>query len=312
MKDILKVTHYGKWVIDEENDISIDCYVTSDRRRILSLRGTARAMGLKGGGSGALVRNLNSRWIDSYLSQDLKVWLYDMENGNINKIKGNNGNKFYPFDGELFVDLCNAYVRAQKDRIFDNPGLSGNQSIIADKLLTIMSAFAKVGITALIDEITGYQEDREKDELQKIISKYVTKEFLTWTERFPKVFYEELFRLRNWEYKGKGMTPYVGKITNWIVYYRLPEGVLDELKRLNPIINAQTGYRRYNLHQNLSKEHGVKHLDIHISNLIPMMRGCGDWDEFEKIFRRSYGVPKESTIDNPVVKVIKSYEDNKI
>ncbi len=53
------VVNYGKWVIDKDNNISIDCYVTDNERRLLSLRGTARAMGLTGGGSVALIRNLS-------------------------------------------------------------------------------------------------------------------------------------------------------------------------------------------------------------------------------------------------------------
>jgi len=34
---------------------------------------------------------------------------------------------------------------------------------------------AKVGIVALVDEATGYQRDREKDELCKILEAFVAK-----------------------------------------------------------------------------------------------------------------------------------------
>ena len=37
------------------------------------------------------------------------------------------------------------------------------------RLISLMTAFAKVGIDAMVDEITGYQEDRRKDELEKIL-----------------------------------------------------------------------------------------------------------------------------------------------
>jgi len=70
----LKVTHQGKWKISD--DIEIDCYVTSDKRRFLSLRGTARAMGIMGNGSRALLRSLQSRWIEPYLSDQLQNWKY--------------------------------------------------------------------------------------------------------------------------------------------------------------------------------------------------------------------------------------------
>ena len=48
VNDDVKVISYGQWEIDK--DISIDCYVTEDGQRLLSLRGTARAMGLSGSG----------------------------------------------------------------------------------------------------------------------------------------------------------------------------------------------------------------------------------------------------------------------
>lgn len=37
----------------------------------------------------------------------------------------------------------------------------------------IIRSVAKVGIVALVDEVTGYQYEREKDELQKILKAYI-------------------------------------------------------------------------------------------------------------------------------------------
>lgn len=284
----VKVTHYGKWIIDDERGISIDCYVTSDNRRLLSLRGTARAMGLKGGGSGALVRNLNSKWIEPYLSIPLELWLEEIQSNQVEKVKGLRGEKFYPFDGELFVDLCNAYIKADKNGVFNESGIYRNQKYIADKLLSVMSAFAKVGIVALIDEVTGFQEKRDKDELQKILSMYVSKEFQPWALRFPKEYYEEMYRLRGWgKYKGKYKPQYAGKITNKIVYDVLPESVLDELRAKNPIIENKN-YRRYKHHQYLTKELGVVHLDKHIASVITLMKVSNNWSDFEALFNKAF------------------------
>jgi hypothetical protein len=30
------VTHFGKWELDKEKELSIDCYVTTEERRVLS------------------------------------------------------------------------------------------------------------------------------------------------------------------------------------------------------------------------------------------------------------------------------------
>lgn len=70
---MLEVTHQGVWDIGE--DITIDCYVTKDKIRLMSLRGTARAMNIKGGGSGGLLRNLKAKYLEPYLSDHLKMWI---------------------------------------------------------------------------------------------------------------------------------------------------------------------------------------------------------------------------------------------
>lgn len=82
-KDV-NVVSYGQWEID--NNISIDCYVTDDGQRLLSLRGTARAMGLSGSGSVALLRNLNTNYLQPYLSDDLKDWIYKANNNELYKV----------------------------------------------------------------------------------------------------------------------------------------------------------------------------------------------------------------------------------
>ena len=68
-----------------------------------------------------------------------------------------------------------------------------------------MRSFARVGIIALIDEATGYQHEREQDELQKLLKAYIAEELLPWQKRFPDVFYQELFRLNGWDYTVRGI-----------------------------------------------------------------------------------------------------------
>ena len=57
------------------------------------------------------------------------------------------------------------------------------------ELYAIMTAFAKTGLVAVIDEVTGYQADRDRDELQKVLEKYISAELLPWAKRFPDEFY---------------------------------------------------------------------------------------------------------------------------
>lgn len=292
-KDV-KVISYGKWNIDK--GISIDCYVTEEGARLLSLRGTARALGLSGGGSVALLRNLKANYLQPYLSDELKDWINKADNGNLYKIKGYRV-KFVPFEAVLFVDVCKAYISAKNDGIFDGEGWE-KQSLLADKLLAIMSAFAKTGIIALIDEITGYQEIRKKDELQELLAKFVRKEYLPWTRRFPNEFYEEMYRLKGWDYSGNAKTPLVGKITNYLVYDLMPNGVLDELKKRNPV-DEKIHRRRYKHHQFLTEETGIDYLDKHLLSVLSMMRGCDTWEEFDRIFRKSFKLDDSDVVTKP-------------
>ena len=94
MNDSPKATHYGVWILNEEKDVKIECYVMDTRERVLSLRGAARTMGLVGNGSQALARNLNAQWIAPFLSEGLKNWL---EKANRNEL---------PTFAELEGSLC--------------------------------------------------------------------------------------------------------------------------------------------------------------------------------------------------------------
>lgn len=290
LNENIKVITNGEWNIS--NDISIECYVTEDGMRLLSLRGTSRAMGLTGSGSAALLRNLKANYLQPYLSDDLREWVRKADNNELYLIKGYRV-KFIPFEATLFVDVCKAYVSAKNDGVFNNDGWE-KQSELADKLLAIMSAFAKTGIIALIDEVTGYQELRKKDELQQLLAQFVRKEYLPWTRRFPNEFYEEMYRLKGWDYNGNSRTPLVGKLTNYLVYDIMPEGVLEELKKKNPII-TEGHYRKYRHHQFL-EETGIDYLDKHLISLIHMMRGCDTWDEFDKIFRKSFKLDENHVV----------------
>lgn len=292
-----RVVCQGDWIIDKDHDVSIECYVTEDKRRFLSLKGAARALGLKGAGSTALVRNLDRQWINRYLSEGLKDWLREISSDDINEtITGPKGQKIVPLEASLFVDICKAYVNAQRDGLFnDKSGMIiakwGKQNDIADKLFMIMTAFAKVGIIAFIDEITGYQEQRDRNELEQFLAIYLREERLAWAKTFPDEFYKEIYRLKRWPYPGGNKRPsIIGKITNRIVYEKLPDGVLDKLKKLNPVIET-TKRRRWKHHQFFSVEIGQPDLKNHVMQLMALQRAAPNWTVFERMVERAFPGP---------------------
>ena len=296
-KEISRVTHKGRWEIDKEANLYIDCYVTNDARRLLSLKGAGRALELKGAGSTALARNLKTDWIQPYLTEDLKKWIEKIENGQPEKIEGVSRSKYItPLDAELFVDICKAYINAQKDGLFtDKNGKIVNrwtrQYYIADKLFKIMSAFAKIGIIALIDEVTGYQEVRDRLALQEILDKYLRKEFAKWAKRFPDEFYIEMFKLKGWQWRGMSINRpmLVGRYTDDIVYQRLAPGVRDKLREINP--KNDTGKRKQKHHQWLTEDIGVPALSHHLSAVMALMRAAPNWELFKRMLVRAFPKP---------------------
>lgn len=248
-----------------------------NKERVLSLRGAATSMGLTGGGSLALVRNLNSQWISPFLSDSLREWLSKANRNELPQYLTKTGGKFTPFKASDFVDLCKAYVDAKHAGVLKLE----SQIAVADRLYAIMTAFAKVGLDAIIDEVTGYQYDREHDELQRLLSLYISEELMPWTKRFPDEFYRQMFRLKGWTYNGKNRPQYVGKLTNHYIYEQLPDGVLEELKQKTP--------KNKRLHQSLTDEVGIPHLDKHLQKTIGLMQASDTWEEFDTLFNKAMG-----------------------
>ena len=145
-----------------------------------------------------------------------------------------NGNMIYTgYNAEILPLICEVYLQAK-----DAGVLTDSQKPLAEASGILVRALSKVGITALIDEATGYEKDRKADELQQLLSVYISAELLPWTKVFDDDFYKEIYRLRNWDYNGNYRNSYVGKITNFLVYNRLPKPVVEKLKELNPIITV--------------------------------------------------------------------------
>lgn len=147
---------------------------------------------------------------------------------------------------------------------------------------------ARVGIIALVDEATGYQEQRARDELNKILEAYIVAELQPWIKMFPDEFFRQIYRLHGWKYTAgsTSRTPYIGKLINRLVYEQLPPGVLDELRLKNPVTGK--GYRKHKHHQFLTVETGNIHLDRQISTVTTLMRISANKDEFEEHFAKAF------------------------
>ena len=195
-----------------------------------------------------------------------------------------NGSRAYGYEATVLADLCDAVLEARKQG-----KLHYQQEHIAERCEALVRAFAKVGIIALVDEATGYQEVRDKLALQKILDKYLTADKAKWAKTFPNDFYKKLFRVRGLPYDPTTVKRpgFIGHDTNNIVYDRLAPGVLKKLQEYNP--KTDRGYRKDRHHQFFTQDYGVPELKQHILNLMFLMDAAGDrnWKGFLAMLNRA-------------------------
>ena len=187
-------------------------------------------------------------------------------------------------DATLLPEICEAWLNAR-----DSGVLQPHQYRIAERADTLMRASANVGFTALVDEATGYQEVRDRQELQRILEAYIPKELLPWTKRFPDGFFHQLFRLRGWQHSPVAIKRpmNVWRVVSELIYEKLPDGVMEELSIRSPIASGDGCGR----HHPLADEVGHPHLDKHIAGVTALMRASNTWRSFKRLFDRAFPSP---------------------
>jgi len=192
--------------------------------------------------------------------------------------------------GQVLRRICNVWVRAHVAGV-----LGPSQEKVAARASKLLDSLADVAIIALIDEATGYQKRRARDDLQKILSAYIAEELLPWQKRFPDSFYEHLYRVRGWEYRpqSNARTSYIGKLTNYLIYEKLPPGVLDGLRRRNPV-NPKTKRRKRTHHEHLTDDVGHPHLQNQLNAVTTLLRATpdGNWEFFARLFNHAFPPPQ--------------------
>lgn len=193
------------------------------------------------------------------------------------------GRRALGYDALLLSMVCEVYLKAR-----DEKKLQHMQVSVAKVCDILMRGFARVGIIALIDEATGYEDLKTKRELNRILEAFIAPELRPYMPLFPPEFFKQIYRLHNWDYKdGNTQTPrYVGKFINKYIYEQLPPGVLPELQRKNPV--TEKGQRRHKQFQFLTEETGVPALDKQISSVTMLMRIAREKKEFIDLFDRAY------------------------
>jgi hypothetical protein len=192
------------------------------------------------------------------------------------------GNSASGYRAEILPKVCDVFLEARAQQ-----QLPHNQLHIAAQCEILARGLTQIGITALVDEATGYQYVRARNALEDILEKFIATEFRKWAKTFPDDFYRQMFRLRHWEFKEDTVkkTPLVGKLTLDLVYDRLAPGVRQRLEELNP--KNEKGQRRHKLFQRLTEDIGDPALRAHLASVITLMKINDEWDEFMRHMNRA-------------------------
>lgn len=204
------------------------------------------------------------------------------------------GGVTYGYPATLLVDICETVLKAR-----DEGALHPQQHRMAEHCGILIRGIARVGIIALVDEATGYQEIRDQRALATILEKFIAKELQPWTKTFDYEFYEQIFRLKRWPGpEGTKRPSVIGCYTNDLVHERLTPGVLDELRRRrNP--TTPGGGRKSKHHQWFTPNLGHPKLKEHLAAVTALMKAAPDWDSFKRSLQRA--LPKQNeTIPLPL------------
>lgn len=274
-----RATHTGTLkLIDKE----IPCAVLEDGTRVLTQSDFMEAMGMYY--SGWIAKNspegssLAPAEIPHFLAQKTLLPFVIKNLGHLQnvvlKYKTEKGAAAHGIKAEIIPSICDVYIDADREG-----KLGARQKQIAQHAMLLMRALAHVGIVALVDEATGYQKDRARDALAKILEAYVTRELQPWIRTFDPDYYEHMFRLRGLPYPPEKINyrpAYFGHLTNDIVYSRLAPGVLSALKD-----EAKKEEKKgTKLFQHLTAGFGRQELLKHLGMTVGLMKLSTDWKDF--------------------------------
>lgn len=241
---------------------SVDCYVLDDDRRVVSMRATVRA--ISGDENGKIMDYIGVRSLSKYLNADAitsSIIEFNIP-GTQFTAKG--------ITAETFLEICSAYMTA----LASGEHLTEKQISTAINCSILISACAKTGLIALIDEATGYQYVRESDALQVKIRAFISDELRAWEKTFPDELWEEFGRLTGWSGSLQHRPKYWGKLVLELIYDALDPDVANYLKENKP---APRHGRNY--HQWFTEEYGVNRLVTHINQITGIAKTCSTIDE---------------------------------
>lgn len=203
------------------------------------------------------------------------------------------GGKGVGYDAKSLKKVAEVYLQFRDASLRSTGRVPARYEAMISAADMLIRALAEIGIVALVDEATGFQEVRQRHALQDILDAFLLKELAAWAKRFPDDFYKEIYRLRGWEWRGRKFNPpqAVAGYTTDFVYERLAPGIREELEKRMP--RDDVGKKKGKLHQLLTDDIGHPALAQHLHAVITLMRASKSWSQFKLMLDTA--LPKRGT-----------------
>jgi hypothetical protein len=261
--------------------LEVPCYVLDDGQKIIGRTSATELLtGIKGGG--ALEKYIAVRALEPFINKDLVLErfvpfrLLEVE-GLEKAVKG--------LPADLMIEVCQGFVSALQST-FDagskHPKLTERQIQMAMKASAFLSACAKVGLEALIDEATGYQYVRAEDALQVKLRAFIADELRAWEKTFPDELWAEFGRLTGWKGSLHSRPKWWGKLVIEMIYDTLDPDVAEYLKNNKPPPSVRW-------HRQLTENIGVRALVSRCFEVVGMAKDCKDMRQLREKVALHYG-----------------------
>jgi hypothetical protein len=261
--------------------MEVPCYVLDNGARVIGRTSATEVLsGIKGGG--ALEIYLGAKALEPFINKDLILERFvpfrlpEVE-GLKTAVKG--------LPAELFIEICQGFVaglQASFDPKSPHPRLTDRQRQMAIQASMFLSACAKVGLEALIDEATGYQFERPDDALQIKLRAFIADELRAWEKTFPDELWLEFGRLTGWKGNLNSRPKWWGKLVIEMIYDTLDPDIADYLKNNKPPPSVRW-------HRQLTENIGVRALVSRCFEVVGMAKGCTDMRQLREKVAHHYG-----------------------
>jgi hypothetical protein len=268
----LKAIHSANF--KEQFGYDVDCHVLNDKNKtaVICKGGMSKALGLGNSGS-KFLRHLDTQAIQPYLSPNI---IKKIENHIIFSSKGG---ETHGYDVTVLIDICNAFIRAEKDGKLRSDSTAVKQSHI------ILSASAKSGIKGLVYALANYNPTAQ--EIIDSYKLYVQEEAQEHAKRFPDELYRAWYRIYKIPKPEKNNPWKFMHLTIAQVYEPLANSDKKLLQLLRKYKSSDKKGKSNRLHQYLNAV-GVDALKRHLGKLEAIALISQNQEEYEGYFKKLF------------------------